>query len=104
MAAESSDIASRLDRWISVGIGAVLSVGCLVAAILNRNWAIAIAGFGFAAFLPGRYFSPTPFFQPVRRGLQSATRSYLSMPRWVAASELLGILLFIGFLIVAWKK
>ena len=99
----SPDIASRLDRWISVGIGALLSLGCLIAAILDRSWAVGVAALGFAAFLPGRYFSPTPFFQPMGRGIQSATRSYLSMPRWVSACELVGILLFVGFIVVEWK-
>ena len=102
MASDRGNASFRPDAWVSAGIGVLLSLACFVAAIYDKNWTLGIAGLGFAAFVPGRYFSPAPFFQPLRTGYVSAAQSFISMPRWGMALDAAGVALFLGMAVFKW--
>jgi len=103
MAGDSTDITSRLDTWIAVGVGAFLSVASFILAAVWRQWLFLLVGLAFAAFIPSRYFSPTPLFRPFgRASLVAQVNASLSMPRWVNVCDWVGIGLFVSYLVLKW--
>ena len=90
---------SRLDSWVSVGVGAALAIARFVLAVVAKDWGLILGGLGLAAFIPSRYFAPLPLFQSLGN---TSTRSYLSMPHWAHTLDWLGIALLFASLGVKW--
>ncbi len=96
-------LSKRLDAWLSVGAVAALSIIACALAAWTRHWSFLLVGLGFAAFIPSRYYSPTPLFQPFRRAtFLEQWNSSLTMPRWAQACDWLAIGLFALYFLIKW--
>ncbi len=95
------DFPFRLDSVIEVGIGIFLVVASFTLAIVSKEWTLVLGGIGFAAFLPSRYYNPSPLFRPLTRAtLQSKVARDLAEPRWIWVCDLVGIFLLLATVVI----